>query len=101
MKRRAVFTSLAGTATTSGLLLASCGGGAEEPNKSAPAGVSGTATKAPAAGGGTGTPAPVTAQTADPKAVAKVLLPKLVSLIDAINGKDAAKIATTNKELHH
>lgn len=96
MKRRLVFSSLAGTATTSGLLLASCGGAAEEPNKAAPAGA---ATKAPAAGGGTGTPAPVTAQTADPKAVAKVLLPKLAALIDAINSKDAAKIATTKKEL--
>ncbi|MSQ43251.1 MAG: hypothetical protein EXR45_03435 [Chloroflexi bacterium] len=99
MKRRAVFTCLAGTATTSGLLLASCGDSAEEPNKAAPAGASGAATKAPAAGGSAGTPAPVTALTADPKAVSKVLLPKLVALIDAINSKDAGKIATTKKEL--
>lgn len=99
MKRRSVFTSLAGAATTSGLLLGSCGGSAEETNKAAPAGASGAATKGPAAGGGTGTPAPVTAQTADPKAMAKVLLPKLVALIDAINSKDAAKIATAKKEL--
>lgn len=83
--------------TAGSVLLSACGAGDESSKASSSTAPEAQAPKAGTAPTGTQVAAP--AETADPKAVAKILIPKIAALIEAIKGKDQAKIGLAKKDL--